>query len=109
MQVSHCEILSFLVHLAVGIREDFGGDGPVVLVRQQVLVERPGSLKAPRTEVALVAERARVPGHVQPQLPRVPEPLPADIALEGSLPSVPPDVHVEPSEDGEEGRVRWDA
>ena len=97
------------MYLAVGAGKHFGRDGPVVLVRLQVLVERPGSLEAPRTEVALVAERARVPGHVQPQLPRVPEPLPADIALEGSLPSVPPDVHVEPGEDGEEGRVRWDA
>ena len=94
--VSHCVIQWFLVHLAVGIREDFGGDGPVVLVRQQVLVERPGSLEAPRTEVALVAEGACVPSQVQPELPRVPEPLSADVAFERSLSSVPSDVHVEP-------------
>ena len=96
MQVSHCEILSFLVHLAVGIREDFGGDGPVVLVRQQVLVERPGTLEAPRAQVTLVPQGARVPGQVQPQFPRVPEPLAADVTLKGGLPGVPPDVHVEP-------------
>ena len=97
------------MYLAVGARKDLGRYGPVVLVRQQVLVECPGSLEAPRAEVALVAEGARVPSHVQPQLPRVPEALPTDIALEGSLPSVPPDVHVEPGRDGEEGRVRGDA
>ena len=56
--------MSVLAYQAVGIREDFGRDGSVVLVRQQVLVERPGSLKAPRTEVALVAEGARVPSQV---------------------------------------------
>ena len=99
--------MSVLAYQAVGIREDFGRDGPVIFVRQQVLVKRPGSLEAPRTEVALVAEGARVPSQVQSELPRVPEPLAAGVAFERSLPSVPSDVHVEPDRERERGENRF--
>ena len=64
----------------------------VVLVRLQVLRQRPRPLEAPRAQVALVAEVAVVPPDVQLELPLLAEPLSAEVALEGQLARVPADV-----------------